>query len=105
MSKQKIRVGDGVLYFIEKDKCSVMEWGTITHVKTYKRFKTEYTVKTFDDQIIVTWRNHLIKATDAKNTVSVPKALYDSVKAEAEDLTARYIELIESENRPVAETK
>ena len=105
MSKKiKIAVGDEVLYFIEKDKVSIMEWGSVVAVQTYKKYKTVYSVQTSDGKIINTWRKHLIKAADAANTLSVPKALYDSVQSELTEMERSLEALIEAEHRPVAKT-
>jgi hypothetical protein len=103
MSKPKIRVNDGVMYFIEKKDCSIMEWGTVREIKTYKKYKTEYIIETFDGQAVTAWRNNLIKASSGESK-SMPKAEYDSIKAEVAEMETRYVELLESEKRPVSET-
>ena len=91
MSKPKIRKGDGVLYYIEKNKCSVMEWAVVTKVKTYKRWRTEYIIETTDGLVIKTWRNFLKKASKGSSK-NIPKAEFDTIKAELTEMEKRITE-------------
>jgi CRISPR/Cas system endoribonuclease Cas6 (RAMP superfamily) len=97
MSKPKIRVNDGVLYYIEKKDCSVMEFGVVRKVNTYKRYRTEYIVETTDGHFIKAWRNQLKKSYKGSSE-SIPKAQYDMIKAEVEEMEKR----LEADASPVA---
>lgn len=98
MSKQpKIRQDDGVLYYIEKKDCSVMEFGVVRKINTYKRYRTEYIVETDDGHYVKAWRNQLKKSYKGSSE-SIPKAQYNLIKAEVEEMERR----LEADARPVA---
>jgi hypothetical protein len=88
MSKPKIRVSDGVLYYIEKKDCSVMEFAVVRKVNISKRYRTEYIIETTDGHFIKAWRNQLKKSYKGSSE-SIPKAQYDQIKAEVEDMEKR----------------